>query len=51
MKLFEWDDNKNEILKFSRNISFEEIVFCIANDFVFDIVPYPNQVERPQKNP
>ena len=42
MKLFEWDDNKNEILKSTRNISFEEIVFYIANDFVLDVVPHPN---------
>ena len=49
MKLFEWDDKKNEILKSSRNISFEEIVFYIANDSVLDVVPHPNQRKYPHQ--
>ena len=49
MKLFDWDDNKNEILKSSRKISFEEIVFYIANGFVLDIVPHPNQRKYPHQ--
>lgn len=49
MKLFEWDDNKNESLISSRNISFEEIVFYIANDFVLDVVPHPNPVKYPNQ--
>lgn len=49
MKLFEWDDNKNEVLKSSRNISFEEIVFYIANDFILDIVPHPNPSKYPNQ--
>lgn len=27
--IFDWDENKNEELKQSRNISFEEIIFSI----------------------
>ena len=42
MKLFEWDDEKNEKLKVDRDISFEEVVFHIAHGFVLDIVPHPN---------
>ena len=49
MKLFEWDDNKNERLKLDRGISFEEVVFYIANDFVLDIVPHPNQRKYPNQ--
>lgn len=47
MKLFEWDDDKNEKLKKERDISFEEIVFYIANDCVLDIVPHPGQNKYP----
>ena len=47
MKLFEWDDEKNEKLKSTRDISFEEAVFYIANDFVLDIVPHPNPNKYP----
>ena len=49
MKLFEWDDAKNEALKASRGISFEEIVFYIANDFILDIVPHPNLRKYPDQ--
>ena len=49
MKLFEWDENKNETLKHSRHISFEDITFYIANDFVLDIVPHPNPVKYPNQ--
>lgn len=43
MKIFNWNHNKNEILKQERGISFEEIVFCIENGFLLDIIEHPNQ--------
>lgn len=49
MKLFEWGDEKNERLKLDRGISFEEVVFYIANDFVLDVVPHPNQNKYPNQ--
>ena len=49
MKLFEWDDEKNEKLKKDRGISFEEIVFYIANGFMLDIVPHPQQNKYPNQ--
>ncbi|MBU1122140.1 MAG: BrnT family toxin [Candidatus Omnitrophica bacterium] len=49
MRLFEWDGNKNEILKSSRNISFEEIVFYIANDFILDVISHPNSTKYPNQ--
>jgi len=44
-KIYVWDDEKNERLKVERNISFEEIVFHIANGEVLDIVEHPNQAK------
>ena len=47
MKIFEWDDEKNQKLKTSRGISFEEVAFYIANDFLLDIIPHPNPNKYP----
>lgn len=41
-KIYVWNDEKNERLKVDRNISFEEVVFHIANGDVLDIVEHPN---------
>ncbi len=49
MKLFEWANEKNEKLKSDRGVSFEEVVFCIANDFVLDIIQNPNQTKYPNQ--
>jgi len=38
-----WSHEKNEVLKKTRGISFEEIVFCIENELMFDIIEHPNQ--------
>ena len=47
MKSFEWDDEKNEKLKNERGVSFEGVVFHIANNYILDIVPHPNQNKYP----
>jgi len=49
MKSFEWDDDKNEKLKSERGISFEEVVFYIANGYVLDIVPHPGKNKYPSQ--
>jgi uncharacterized DUF497 family protein len=38
-----WSHEKNEALKKERGISFEEIVFFIENELIFDIIEHPNQ--------
>ncbi|TVQ01471.1 MAG: toxin [Balneolaceae bacterium] len=49
MKYFDWDEEKNLLLKENRKISFEEIVFCIVNGQLLDVVThhipkkYPDQ--------
>lgn len=47
--VFNWDDKKNEKLKRTRNISFEEIVVSIENGNILDILEnrrsqYKNQI-------
>jgi len=43
MKFFNWDQKKNDALKKSRNISFEIIIFQIANGKLLDINENPNK--------
>ena len=43
MKYFFWNNEKNQLLKTERNISFEEVVFYIEKKQILDIVEHPNQ--------
>lgn len=43
MKYFSWSNEKNQLLKSERNISFEEVVFYIEKKHLLDIVQHPNQ--------
>ncbi len=43
MRYFSWDNEKNQLLKSERNISFEEVVYHIDKQYVLDIVQHPNQ--------
>lgn len=49
MKLFEWNKEKNEILKKSRNISFEEIVDAIQNGGLLNRFKHPNNQKYPNQ--
>lgn len=49
MKYFDWDVKKNEILRETRNISFEQIVFAIANDKLLDTLEHPNSEKYPNQ--
>ena len=40
---FTWENDKNELLKQNRNISFEQIVLSIENKQVVDVIEHPNQ--------
>ena len=45
MKYYTWDNEKNRRLKVERNVSFEEVVFCIERGQLLDIVEHPNPVK------
>jgi hypothetical protein len=38
LKRFNWNSDKNEILRKTRSITFEEIVFLIENGLAVDII-------------
>ena len=40
---FIWDNNKNELLKKNRSISFEQVLISIENDQIVDVIENPNQ--------
>ena len=43
MKKLNWNCDKNTILKESRNISFEDVIFCLENGKILDKLDHPNQ--------
>ena len=43
MKYFSWSEEKNELLKTERQVSFEEIVLLIETGFLLDILEHPDQ--------
>jgi len=47
MKLFNWNSEKNELLKDKRAICFEDIVFYIDKGFLVDDVTHPNEEKYP----
>lgn len=47
MKYLDWNQDKNELLKQTRRISFEEIGVAIKTDGLLDVYPHPNQKRYP----
>lgn len=45
MKYFDWNDEKNDLLKKLRGISFEDIVLAIENGELLDRVKHPNSAK------
>lgn len=43
MKLFNWNADKNVLLKRERGVSFEEVTYWIAEGFLLDVVEHPNR--------
>ena len=47
MKQFDWNEEKNELLRGERGVTFEEVVFYISHDGLLDIIEHPNQKTYP----
>ena len=47
MRLFDWNDEKNELLKQDRGVTFEDIIYHITHDGLLDTIEHPNQVSYP----
>lgn len=49
MKYFAWDPDKNEELKATRDISFENIIEAIIEGRLISIIPHPNRKRYPSQ--
>ena len=47
MKSYNWNTEKNKLLRETRNISFEEIVLAISQNKIIDVYEHPNQEKYP----
>jgi len=47
MKVFQWDNEKNEWLKKNRRVSFEQVVILMEREDVLEIVDHPSQDKYP----
>lgn len=46
-KYFSWNKDKNELLKRTRGISFEEIELAVRTGYLLKVYPHPNQDKYP----
>ena len=47
MKVFRWDNEKNELLKNSRGVCFEQVVIFMEREDVLETIEHPNQDRYP----
>ncbi len=45
MKVFAWDEEKNNLLKLERGITFEEVVYHINNGDLLATLDHPNRAK------
>ena len=48
MKYFDWNEEKNELLKMERDVCFEDVLIAIDSGGLLDIIKHPKK-ERYQK--
>ena len=49
MKYFDWNDEKNEMLKRVRGVSFEQVELAIASGDLVDRIKHPNPGKYPDQ--
>ena len=49
MKYFDWNDEKNEMLKKVRGVSFEQVELAIASGDLVDRIKHPNPAKYPDQ--
>jgi len=47
MKGFRWDNEKNELLKNSRGVCFEQVVILMEKGYILEAIEHPNQNKYP----
>ena len=49
MKYYDWNDEKNDLLKKLRGVSFEQVVLAIVSGDLIDRVKHPNPDKYPNQ--
>lgn len=49
MKYFDWNEEKNKLLKIERDISFEEVLIAIESGNLLEIVEHPKKQKYPNQ--
>ena len=49
MKYYDWNDEKNDLLKKLRGVSFEQVVLAIVSGDLIDRVKHPNPEKYPNQ--
>lgn len=49
MKVFRWDNDKNELLKNNRGVCFEQVVILMEREDILETVEHPNQNKYPEQ--
>jgi uncharacterized DUF497 family protein len=47
MNIFRWDNEKNELVKSTRGVCFEQVVLLVERGEVLDTIEHPNQERYP----
>ena len=47
MNIFRWDNEKNELLKSTRGVCFEQVVLLMEKGEILDTIENPNQEKYP----
>lgn len=47
MKIFQWNNEKNEWLIEHRGVCFEQVIMLMEQEDVLDVIEHPNQDEYP----
>ncbi len=47
MSEFDWNDEKNAVLERTRGVCFEDVLVCIQNGGVLDIIRHPSRERYP----
>lgn len=49
MKYYDWNDEKNDLLKKLRGVSFEHVILAIVSGDLIDRIKHPNLVKYPNQ--
>lgn len=49
MKYFDWNEEKNKLLKIEREVSFEDVLIAIESGDLLDIIEHPRKQKYPSQ--